>query len=129
MPPPPVLSCALNRAGTVIVYLASLEFRPVHDQDDRVLPWDRMVTVLPSWANVTGWSRRNASSSAFFLRPILRQTSTTTSLVALVLTLMAPKSTSTTTVPPGWTEKRWLSFSSVAAEAAMELMRKRGSAI
>src|ERR1035438_7308195 len=100
MPPPPDLRRASNRAGTVIVYLASFWLRPLHDQDELALPRDRMVTVLPSWVSVTGFSRRKASSSALFFRPILRQTSTTTSLIALVLTLMEPKSTSITTVPP-----------------------------
>src|ERR1035441_3613919 len=108
-----------------MVYLASFWLRPLHDQDHLDLPWDRIVTVLPSGANSTGLSRRKAASSAFFLLPILRQTSTTTSLVPLVLTSTDPKSTSTTTAPPGWAEKRWLSFSSVTAQAATALSRNR----
>src|ERR1035438_5666848 len=125
MLPPPDLRRASNRAGTVIVYFASFWFRPLHDQDELVLPWDRMVTVLPSCVSLTGLSRRKASSSAVFLRPIFRQTSTTTSLVALVPTLTEPKSTSTTTVPPGWTGNCWWSFSSVAARAAREVSRRK----
>src|SRR5438093_258391 len=88
MPPPAVLRLALNCAGTVIVYFASFWFRPVHDQLFLALLRHLTVTLAPSWANSTGFAFRNSSSAVLFLRPILRQTSTTTSLLALVLTLM-----------------------------------------
>src|SRR5439155_22530619 len=118
MPPPDVLSWALNCAGTVIVYLPSVRCQPCQDQPILLFARERMVTVLPSCEKFTGRSARNSSSLDLFLRLTFRYTSTTTSLVALVLTSMDPKSTSTTTLPPGWTAKRLLICSSVSAQTA-----------
>src|SRR3954471_2056534 len=101
IPPPAVSNRALNFAGTVIVYLASFELRPLHDQLLLFLFFELIVTASPSCEKVTGLSFKNFSSADLLLRPTLRQTSTTTSLVALVPTTIPPKSISTTTVPPG----------------------------
>src|SRR6266511_1517005 len=120
IPPPEVLSRVLNRAGTVRVYFPSVRWEPRHESGPFFCRRERMVTVSPSCEKVTGRSRRNSSSSDLFLRLTFRNTSTITSLVALVLTSMDPKSTSTTTLPPVWTAKRLLIRSSVSAQAARQ---------
>src|SRR5580765_8075467 len=101
IPPPAVPSRALNLAGTVILYFPSFELRPSHDQLLLLLLLEVIVTVSPFCEKFTGFSFRKVSSADLLLRPTFRQTSTTTSLVAFVPTSMLPKSTSTTTVPPG----------------------------
>ena len=126
IPPPEVLSCALNCAGTVMVYFPSVRCLPRQDQPFLLFARERTVTVLPSCENVTGRSRRNASSSDLFPRLTFRTTSTTTSPVPFVLTSMDPKSTSTTSLPPGWTGKRLLICSSVSAERARQPANSSG---
>src|SRR6266540_2638097 len=118
IPPPEVLSCASNCAGTVMVYLPSVRCQPFQDQAILFLAREWMVIVLPSCEKLTGRSLRNSSSADLLLRLTFRNTSTTTSLDAFVPTSMDPKSTSTTSLPPGWTAKRLLICSSVSAEAA-----------
>src|SRR6266540_3862508 len=118
IPPPEVLSCASNCAGTVMVYLPSVRCQPFQDQAILFLAREWMVIVLPSCEKLTGRSLRNSSSADLLLRLTFRNTSTTTSLDAFVPTSMDPKSTSTKSLPPGWTAKRLLICSSVSAEAA-----------
>src|ERR1051326_6792684 len=125
IPPPAVSNFALNFAGTVIVYFASFEFLPLQDQLFLVLLCELIVTVSPSCEKFTGLSFRNFSSADLLLRLTLRQTSTTTSVVALVPTTIPPKSTSTTTVPPGFTLNFSLICSSVAPRAERDASGKR----
>src|SRR5258705_6609201 len=102
IPPPAVASRALKFAGTVILYFASFELRPSQDEL-LLLLFKLIVTVSASWEKLTVLSFRNFSSADLLLLPTFLQTSTTTSLVALVPTSIPPTSTSTTTVPPGLT--------------------------
>src|SRR2546423_10517128 len=120
IPPPAVPNRVLNFAGTVIVYFASFEFRPVHDQLLLALSFELIVTVSPSSEKLTGLSFKNFSSADLLLRPTFRQTSTTTSLVAFVPTSIAPKSTSTTTVLFGFMPNFLLICFSVAALAVSD---------
>ena len=55
------------------------------------------------------------------------QTSPTTSPVPWVVRLMDPKSTSTTSLPSGWTVKRLFNVSSVAATAAKVVKASRNN--
>src|SRR5689334_12914533 len=119
IPPPAVPSRALNFAGTVILYFASFELRPIKDQLLLLLLFAVIVTVSPSCEKFTGLSFKNFSSADLLLRLTFRQTSTATSPLAFVPTSMPPKSTSTTMVPPVLTLKKFLLIlSSVAACAA-----------
>src|SRR5262249_55250216 len=120
-PPPAVLICALNCAGTVIVYFPSVRCDPNHQCWFLLLPREEMVTVLPSWVMVTGCSRRNCSSSDLLRRETLRSTSIVTSPVAFVVISTEPKSTSMTSLPPGFAAKLLLNCSSVSAPTAKQL--------
>src|SRR5262245_50885459 len=84
IPPPAVPSRALNCAGTVILYFASLELCPKSDQVLLVLCLHLIVTVSPSCEKLTGLSFKNFCSSDLLFRPTFRQTSTATSPVAFV---------------------------------------------
>src|SRR6266540_2307031 len=125
IPPPLVLSCASNCAGTVMVYLPSVRCQPFQDQAILFLAREWMVIVLPSCEKLTGRSLRNSSSADLLLRLTFRNTSTTTSLDAFVPTSMDPKSTSTKSLPPGWTAKRLLICSSVSAQTTRQPANSR----
>src|SRR5258705_42723 len=112
--PPEVFTWALNSAGTLIVYLPSVRWEPRQDQLSFVFARDCTVMVSPSCENVTGRSRRKASSSDLPPRLTFRKTSTVTAPLSLVVTSIDPKSTSTTSLPPGLTVNCLLSCSSVS---------------